>query len=228
MSPITVPDMILRLKSLSKTLSEYMHLYGYQTFDTPVVQAADLYLTQAGDQIVSQLYLFDHDGQRKCLRPEFTVAALSQYITNETPKESQPARWQFNGTVFEDDPENVAGFEHVSVGAECLNVPFGSADAEIIALAVKGLHNVGIHEFTVEIGDIAFLRAIFDSLEIDNRMRQFFWMQLPSLRDSSRGVEHVRDQLFSVIGHDSVTHSEAAISKPRHSITKRYFASLTR
>ncbi len=85
-------------------LQLFMSSFGYEILETPILDSADLFLTRAGDQIISRLFTFERFGQQLALRPEFTAAAAHAYITS---RRTTIARWQFAGAIFEDDGERV-------------------------------------------------------------------------------------------------------------------------
>ena len=51
-------------------------------------------------------------------------------------------------------------------GVELIGLESPEADAEMIAMAVEGLQAVGAGEFTIDLGQCAFLRGILDSLPL--------------------------------------------------------------
>ena len=86
-------------------LRDHMADYGYQRLETPVVGDASLFLTRAGDRMISRLFTFGRGGRELALRPEFTSQAARHYVQG---KFGGVQRWQFAGQVFEESPHGAS------------------------------------------------------------------------------------------------------------------------
>ena len=80
-----------------------MRAYGYERIETPIIQPAELFLTKAGDQIINRLFTFERMGRQLALRPEFTALAAHTYVTRYPEAPHPVVRWQFSGSIFEED-----------------------------------------------------------------------------------------------------------------------------
>jgi histidyl-tRNA synthetase len=68
-----LPDDMYRRQWLFQQWREVALLYGFEEYDAPVLENADLYTRKAGEEVVDQLYVFDDKGGRQvALRPEMT------------------------------------------------------------------------------------------------------------------------------------------------------------
>ncbi len=101
------------IRRLTDSLQYELSLYGYEVIETPMIEPADLFLTRAGDQLITRLFTFERYGQQLALRPEFTAAAAHRYTQSHT---HEVARWQFCGPVFEDNPGR-REYQLLSMGA---------------------------------------------------------------------------------------------------------------
>lgn len=197
--------MSTRQYDLTYSLMQHMRLYGYEIVDLPILEPADLFLVKAGDQIISRLFTFERHGKQWALRPEFTAPAAFHYITTQSP--NSIVRWQFNGQIFEDDPNNVRKNQHFSIGAELIGTNTPSSDAEIIALAAHGISAQNIQDWHLIIGHIGLLRQALDCFQLDLRTQSFLLHRLSDLRDTDRGKKFVLDQFdrLQLHGSDSMT-----------------------
>jgi len=157
-----------------------MSSFGYEILETPILDSADLFLTRAGDQIISRLFTFERFGQQLALRPEFTAAAAHAYITSQR---TAIARWQFAGAIFEDDGSE---FQKLSVGAELIGMAGVSADAEIMAMAAGGLDDVGIRGWRIVIGHVQLMRQLLKRYRLDVRTERFLLNHLHTLKEYGR------------------------------------------
>lgn len=187
-------------------LQAYMSQFGYQILETPIIDSADLFLTRAGDQIISRLFTFERLGRQLALRPEFTAAAAQAYISTNHPS---VARWQFAGAIFED---NGGDFQKTSVGAELLGMAGVAADAEIIAMAAGGLSEVGIQNWRVVIGHVQLMRLLLKRFRLDTRTERFLLNHFHTLKEYGR--ERVLSELDRLLlAHPDATQTEIELNE---------------
>jgi ATP phosphoribosyltransferase regulatory subunit len=216
------PSNPARYERLAGALHELMRRYGYQRLETPILQPADLFLTRAGDQIISRLFTFDHRGRQMALRPEYTSTALSLYCAQSS---GVPARWQFGGFVFEDAPDAPLQ-QHASIGAELFGVAHALADAEIIELALAGLAQAGVGTATAVIGHVGLLRWFVQQHVPDARLQRFLLNQIHLLR-TAEGEARVREQIDRLLSTGlAVTDAAASNSSPSPAIMDALLQSL--
>jgi histidyl-tRNA synthetase len=166
--------------------------YGYEPYDTPIIQPTDLFLTRAGDQIVKRLFTFERDGQSIALRPEFTAPAAYAYA-QQHPRGDSVVRWQFSGFVFVDYATGAQ--QRMSVGAELFGAAGADADAEIITMATHGLDAVGVRDWSIDIGHVGLLRAVLGRFQLDMRTERFILHHLAALSNPAQGKSYVLEQL---------------------------------
>jgi histidyl-tRNA synthetase len=198
--------------ALSTSLETHMAGHGYEKFDTPIIQSAELFLTKAGDQIINRLFTFERRGQLLALRPEFTASAAKAYI-QKFPQGDQVVRWQFHGAVFEEDPNHqFSERERFSIGAELIGHSGIEADAEVIAMAANGLEIAGIQNWQIIIGQIQLLRLLIAHFQIDNRTARFLLFHLGDLHDPNRGKSFVLHQLDAVLSGGNRISDDVSVS----------------
>lgn len=169
-----------RASRLMSALHNSLALYGYQALETPIIEAADLFLTKAGDQLINKLFTFERHGRQLALRPEFTAAAAHHYAQKSV---NTIVRWQFGGLVFEDAPDDIQqDYQHLSIGAELIGMAGAAADAEILSLAAQGIAAQGITTWRLIIGHVGLMRLLLNRFQLDNRTQRFLLNHLPILR----------------------------------------------
>jgi histidyl-tRNA synthetase len=68
-------------------------MYGFEEYDSPVLEHEDLYIRKAGEEITEQLYNFtDKGGRRLSLRPELTPS-LARMVLAKGSSLSMPLKW---------------------------------------------------------------------------------------------------------------------------------------
>ena len=160
------------LRNIQNILYKHMYSFGYQTFKTPIIEPAELFLTKAGDKLIDRLFTFERRGQQLTLRPEFTASAIKHYIELAT---TDVVRWQFSGATFEDKSDNHSNrnYQQYSIGAELIgDQNIITADAEIIAMAIEGILKLGLRNYQLIIGQVGLLRSLLDSFNLDRQTQR--------------------------------------------------------
>ena len=184
-----------RIHRLTNALHNHMKQFGYQSVDTPIIEAADLFLIRAGDQVINQLFTFDRHGQQFALRPEFTAAAAYYYASQNL---STVERWQFYGSIFADNPADFGhDYQLLSMGAELIGLPNAPADAEIIGMAVQGIQKQGIENWQLIIGHIGLMRRLLAQFHLDARTERFLINQIPEIKKDKKYVLDRFDQTLN-------------------------------
>src|SRR3990170_6504189 len=171
------------LEAQATTLLDLFRRAGYEQVAPSIIQPADIFLDQIGEQVRSQTYVFtDLAGDELCLRPDLTVPVSRLYLERH-PKADTPARYCYNGPAFRFQPQGdieAHQREFRQAGIEC----FGendkeSADVEIVLLAAEAVRRAGLKDFRLRFGDIALFYALLDALSLPERwrlkLRHYFW-----------------------------------------------------
>jgi histidyl-tRNA synthetase len=173
------------IKRLATQLQHHMAQYGYQLIELPIIEQAELFLTKAGDKVAERLFRFERHSSQLALRPEFTAAAAHLYTTQQ---EDSTVRWQFSGPVFEDNPyEKAPQYQQYNAGAELIGAGGPAAEAEIIAMAVQGLTEQGIDDWSLVIGHVGLTRRLLSKFELDPRTQHFILSHRDALKTGSKG-----------------------------------------
>ncbi len=160
----------------AQRLQAHMRRYGYHQLETPIIEAADLFLTKAGDQLIHKLFTFERYGKQLALRPEFTAIAAHEYALRQT---QEIVRWQFQGAIFEDDPTDYQhSYQRYSLGAELIGMAGAAADVEIMAMAVNGVRALGLDDWKLVIGHTGLTRRLLSPFNLDERTERWLLRQL--------------------------------------------------
>ncbi|NRG19865.1 ATP phosphoribosyltransferase regulatory subunit [Rhizobiales bacterium] len=149
---------------------------GHARIDPPILQPADVFLDLTGEDIRRRLYLSaDQDGRDLCLRPDFTIPVCRAHIAEN--KAGAVSRYCYGGPVFRQRPGGTGEF--LQAGVEDIGrTDRANADAEVLALALDGLADLGAGDLSVRIGDEALFSAVIDGLGLPTvwkrRLRDLF------------------------------------------------------
>lgn len=126
-------------------LREVVERFGYQEYDTPMLEPFELYAAKSGEEIVNeQLYSFEDKGGRKlAIRPEMTPSA-SRMIAARRQELAYPVRWYSIPNLWRyERPQAGRLREHWQLNVDIFGEAGVEADAEIIQVADSILKSFG-------------------------------------------------------------------------------------
>lgn len=188
------------LADLQTHLQAELSRWGYDFLDLPILEPRELYLKKAGEELVGKLYDFVHHGRSLALRPEWTASVLRAYL-NELQSEPLPLRLAYSGPVFRyERPQRVTFRQFTQVGVELIGGSAPQADAEVIALACRGLERAGVQDYRLMLGHIGIIRALLSGLGLADRTANLLLWNMERLRDGN--TDAIRKQLADAHGEE--------------------------
>ncbi len=169
-----------------------LEAHAYREVRTPVLEYTPLFVRSVGevtDVVEKQMYTFDdRDGRSVSLRPEGTASAVRAYIERAQWNREPVTRWYYIGPMFRHERAQRGRLRQFhQIGAELFGVDAPSVDAEVIAMLVTMLGEMGLPASAVEVnlnslGEpeeraayrdalVAFYRQHLDVLDEDSRRR---------------------------------------------------------
>ncbi len=155
--------------------------FGYREIRTPVFEHTELFLRGVGDTtdiVQKEMYTFLDKGERSItLKPEGTAGVVRAFVDHNLYAEAQPVKMYYLSTpVFRyEKPQTGRLREHHQFGVEVFGASGPSVDAEVIAVALTLLKELGIKGLALNINSIgcpscrpaynAALRGFLDSRE---------------------------------------------------------------
>lgn len=162
---------------IEEKLQNVFHLYGYHDIQTPMFEYFEVFGKEIGTTPAKELYkFFDRDGNTLVLRPDITPSIARAAVTAFHP-ENIPIRLCYKGNIFINH-SNYQGRlrENTQIGAELIGVDSTAADAEMVAMAVDSLKEVGLKEFQINIGNVDFFESLIEETglceEKEKRLRE--------------------------------------------------------
>ncbi len=162
---------------LEEKLQHVFHLYGYHDIQTPMFEYFDVFGKEIGTTPSNELYkFFDRDGNTLVLRPDITPS-IARAVTTFYNTENLPIRLCYKGNTFINHKSYKGRLrENTQAGVELVGLGTVEADAEMIALAVDSLKEVGLKEFQIHIGCVEFFENLIKEAGLDeekeNRLRE--------------------------------------------------------
>lgn len=138
--------------------------YGFREYDGPPLEALELYTVKSGDEIVHQLYHFADKGDRSvALRPEMTPTLARMAAARERGYR-KPLKWFAIPQLFRYERQQKGRLrEHFQLNADILGESDRAADAELIALLIDALREVGlgVDDFVIRLSSRDAWRGFF-------------------------------------------------------------------
>ncbi|MBS1241339.1 MAG: Histidyl-tRNA synthetase [Gemmatimonadetes bacterium] len=146
--------------------------YGFEEYDGPPLEPLELYTAKSGDEIVDQLYRFtDKGGREVALRPEMTPT-LARMVAARANGLKKPIRWFSMPQLFRYERQQRGRLrEHFQLNCDLIGEPGPLGDAEIMALAIDVMRELGLTErdVRVRVSDRRLLTVLLSELGLEER-----------------------------------------------------------
>ncbi|TSC53398.1 MAG: histidyl-tRNA synthetase, partial [Microgenomates group bacterium LiPW_16] len=150
-------------ESVITTLKEVFSLYGFSPLETPALEYAETLLSKYGKEADKLIYQFrDRGGREVGLRYDLTVP-LARVIASYPTLPMPFKRYQIQPVWRAEKPQAGRYREFLQCDADIVGTGSPIADAEIIAMAVTALKNLGFTDFKILVND----RNLFADLPME-------------------------------------------------------------
>jgi histidyl-tRNA synthetase len=151
-----LPPEVSKWQFLEQKARDVLEAFAYRELRTPILEYTPLFVRTVGevtDVVEKQMYTFDdRDGRSVSLRPEGTASAVRAYV-NEAQWNKEPVtRWYYLGPMFRHERAQRGRLrQFYQVGAEMFGAGEPSVDAEMIAMLVALLTELGLPATAVDV-----------------------------------------------------------------------------
>ena len=164
-----LPVKAAKLDYLQNSLRSIYHSWGFRPVAPAVLEDLAVLELGLGKDLREKTFRFDdrQTGRLVAFPPDITpqIARIAATRMREMPL---PFRLCYNGRVLRHTEQRLGKDREIfQSGVELIGLSGAEADAEMIAMAVKCLQAVGATEFTIDIGQVEFLRGILNDLPLD-------------------------------------------------------------
>ena len=133
--------------------------YGFQRIDSPVFEDAGLFIRTVGpgtDIVEKEMYTFEErGGAQVTLRPEGTAPVCRAYLEHGMHNLPQPVRLYYFCPVFRYERPQAGRYrQHHQFGIEVIGDANPTVDAEVIELAWRLLHALGLTQVQLLVNSI--------------------------------------------------------------------------
>ncbi|MFC4559974.1 ATP phosphoribosyltransferase regulatory subunit [Virgibacillus kekensis] len=157
-----------RRDEIISILKSRFSTYGYKQVRTTAFEYYDLYSTITGtinkDEMIK---VVDSSGKVLVLRPDVTIPITRMVATGKRQVPDQ-SRLFYVQDVFRQTYEQIDRKETTQAGIECFGANTPETDAEILALAIHTLKDLGFDSFKLEVGHAGFFRELVNELNLSS------------------------------------------------------------
>ncbi len=134
-------------------------LFGYDELRTPIVEFTELFARSIGsetDVVQKEMYTFsDRKDRSLTLRPEATAGVMRAYIQSSLYAKESVSKLFTYGPMFRyERPQKGRMRQFHQINCECLGADSPHVDAEIIAMLLLFLNNIGITDTELQINTL--------------------------------------------------------------------------
>jgi len=170
-----LPDETVKRDYVERVIRRVFESYGFQRIETPIFETFDLFALRSGEEIRSKMFVFTIDEGEMVLRPELTAPVCRMIAMGEVDLSVKPLRFYYIGRCYRyEEPQAGRYREFWQAGLELMGSPYPEADAEVIAIAIDVLRELGLKDYELRIGNLEVLRAFLNENripeEVQNRM----------------------------------------------------------
>ena len=147
--------------------------FGYEEITTPIFEMAALFERSSGessDVVQKEMYRFeDQKGRAFALRPEGTAGVVRAYVENHLDRLGGRSKFYYIGPMFRYDRPQAGRYrQFYQYGVEFLGSNHPYYDAEVIALEMQFLAELGLKNVSLEINSLGCAEC---SLDYDEALR---------------------------------------------------------
>ena len=145
-----LPGEVERWQRVEAAARQVFAVYGFQELRTPIFEDSAVFLKGTGestDIVQKEMYQFkDFGGNDLTLRPEGTPPVIRAYLEHGLGQGHSIDRFYYMGPMFRyERPQKGRYRQFHQIGVESLGSGSPRVDAEIMAMAMRWLHELGVH-----------------------------------------------------------------------------------
>ena len=154
-----------RRRRAEADLREAFARWGYQEVIPPTFEYHENLTVGASAGLQRAMYrFFDHEGRTLALRADFTPQ-IARTAATKLVDQPLPLRCFYVGSLFRhEEPQAGRKREFTQAGVELLGADTPAADADVVALSVAALEALQLRDFQINLGQMAFFRALTGDL----------------------------------------------------------------
>ncbi len=183
------PAEVGKFRHIEQTCFETARLYGFRELRTPAIEYTELFERGVGgttDVVQKEMYTFQDKGGRSItLRPELTAGAVRAAVEQGLVFDALPVKACYVGSCYRSENPQAGRYrEFHQFGVECYGAAAPQADAEVIALGVSALEELGLRNVALEINSIGCPTC---RAEYNKKLREYYAPHIGEICETCKG-----------------------------------------
>lgn len=198
-----LPEETARITAVETAILAVFERFGFSRVITPLLEYVDTLSLGMGGGLKDRVLKFidPSTGRVVAIRPDITPQ-IARVVATRMRDYPLPLRLCYNENVLRyHEAQGGKSREVLQLGAEFISeAAMPEADGEMICMAIESLCAIGLKNFKIDIGDVGFLRAILDRLNLPEP-EQSRLKQAIAIKDTS-GLETILGGLTAAVSKD--------------------------
>ena len=157
-----LPEQAARICRIEEKLLHTFGQWGFRRIIAPLLEFDDVMAAGVGEELKGKTFRFDdrQTGRLLAVPPDITPQ-VARMVATRMRGLPLPHRLSYSGRVLR-HAESGSGRsrELFQVGVELIGLDSAEADAEMAAMAVQALKELGFDRFSIDLGQVEFFRGI--------------------------------------------------------------------
>ena len=167
-----LPLDVAQKRWIEDRLQQVFHRWGYHRIITSTLERLDTLMAGGAIQRSTVIQLQDSDEEQLGLRPELT-ASIARAAVTRMAGATHPLRLYYNANVFQRAAEGSYSRqqEFYQAGVELVGAGGLLADAEVLLLLLDCLRSLGLHQWSVILGEAGLTRSLLSVFPLPLRAK---------------------------------------------------------
>lgn len=170
-----LPEQAARLNRIEAQILRTFDLWGFRRIIPPLLEFDDVMAAGVGEELKGKTFRFDdrQSGRLLAVPPDITPQ-VARMVATRLRGLPLPYRLSYAGRVLRHAESGTGrSRELFQAGVELMGLDSPEADAEMAAMAVQALKELGFERFSIDLGQVEFFRGIMaaSGLPIEARAR---------------------------------------------------------
>lgn len=181
-----LPEECLAKRKIEGDIRTSFLMNGYNEIETPSFEYYDVFMHDSVPYVQENMMkFFDQKGRILALRPDLT-GPIARAAATKLLLKQDVLRLCYVGNAFGFLDRGITGkTEFTQAGVELIGKKGTDADAEVIALAIGTLLGIGIEDFKIELGQVAYFKGLLDGSGLGEEQTE----RIRALVDTKNNVE---------------------------------------
>jgi ATP phosphoribosyltransferase regulatory subunit len=160
-----LPETADKITFIAARIHRVFDLWGFRRMITPLLEFEDVLALGMGEELRGKTFRFDdrQTGRLLAIPPDITPQ-VARIVATRMHALPLPHRIYYNGRVLRQaQMQSGRSREIFQSGVELIGLDSPEADAEMVAMAVEVLKDLGFSGFKIDLGQVAFYRGIMEA-----------------------------------------------------------------